>query len=127
VVTKGKVKVIQEGIDRFMSADEKLTFCPTLFTQTDPFLEGQREVREALILVSRGTDLSRAARMLSNYLSQHRGGVFEQEALFHLCLTRIRLGQRDRAEELAHTFIRRFPHNERSRRLGELFRKPDSN
>ncbi len=111
-VEEGRVRVTDHRGNRdHLSAGNQRQFC----SDGDAAAE---LLREALVLVSQGRELERAARLLSRYRADHPGGVLEEEALFHLCLVKARLGETSAALELADEFRQRFPGSDRAERLG---------
>jgi ferric-dicitrate binding protein FerR (iron transport regulator) len=123
-VEEGKVQVTDaEGRSDAVASGERRTFCapPAKIAMDDE--PGTEQIREALVLVSSGKDLERAARMLAEYREQHPDGVFAEEALFHLCVIDLRLSRVQQAAELSEAFARRFPNSPRARTLADLVRR----
>lgn len=77
----------------------------------------ESQLREALVLVSSGRDLARAAELLQRFRSERPQSPLQEEALFHLSLVRARLGEMEEAQRLAEEFARRYPGSERLERL----------
>lgn len=112
-VEEGRVRVgFGRGDQTFLGAGESRRFCG------DPAAAaGAPLLREALVLLSGGQDLERAARLLGEFRASHPDRVLDEEALYHLCLVRARLGQADDARALADEFLERYPGSDRADRL----------
>lgn len=110
LVAEGRVRVstVQGGTHLLGAGDEE-RYCPQ--AATDSLL------REALLLASSGKELERAATLLARYRSENPRSALDEEALFHLCLVKARLGKASEARALAREFNERFPGSERNRRL----------
>ena len=115
-VTEGRVRVTQPNGVSYLTVGESGRYCaPTDRDRTS----GDALVRDALVLVSGGRELQRAAALLEQYRTEHPGGALEEEALFHLTLVKARLGDAAGAERLAASFRQRFPDSPRAQRLDE--------
>lgn len=116
-VSRGKVHAGgREGTARFLGAGETARFCAAEAPVAEA-LPGEASVREAIRLLSEGRDLARAADLLGRYRTAHPDGVFQEEALYHLCRIEAQLGRADRAEALADEFVARFPASARAGRI----------
>ena len=123
-VDQGSVQVTDaQGRRDAVGAGERRTFCAPPAKLPDVDEPGTDEVREALVLVSSGKELERAAQLLSDYRAQHPDGVFAEEALFHLCIIDLRLARVPQAAELSEAFAQRFPNSPRARTLADLVRR----
>jgi len=118
-VSEGRVSVSDGQHAVLLTRGDERLFCSRVVSSSASALPGEAMMREAMTLAGRG-ELAPLVRLLESYLSRYPGGVFEEDALFHLCLARARLGQRERAAELARTFERRFPQSRRAERLRDL-------
>lgn len=117
-VAEGRVKVTEEnGGIRSLGVGEEGRFCRSDAPARAAADEGEGLVREALVLVSRGQDLEKAASLLARYRQDFPGGAFQEEALFHLTLVKAKLGANGEAAALAREFARAFPQSERTEKL----------
>lgn len=118
-VQEGQVRVtpVGQGAEALTPGQER-TVCPPAGPEV--LSAEEKLVREALGLISSERELPRAAELLERYRRDYAGGVFEEEALFYLCLTRARLGQGGEARALREAFLARFPQSSRGQRLREL-------
>ncbi len=123
-VTEGRVRVTHEKTATFVSQGERRAFCPNQ-AGTDESSDAQL-VREALVLISNGTQLEHAAQVLADYRSRHPEGEFAQEALFHLSVIRLRQSRLEEARALADEFRRRFPGSQRIQTLRELLERREA-
>lgn len=129
-VEEGRVRVLSPSNEpSYLGAGEVLRFCaePAPGPATlgfDRHAQGEGLVREALVLVSQGRDLDRAAHLLARYRNEHAEGPFTEEALFHLALVKARLGFLDEAQELAAHFEASFPTSPRTDKLHSLIAAP---
>ncbi len=114
-VTEGRVRVTEPAGIRYLTVGESGRYCAPKSAEIAG--AGESLVRDALVLVSGGEDLRRAAGLLERYRAEHPGGALEEEALFHLTLVKARLGERAAANELAATFRKRFPDSPRMQRI----------
>ncbi|WP_373047585.1 FecR domain-containing protein [Vulgatibacter sp.] len=114
-VSEGRVRVTESAGIRYLAAGETGRYCGA--ATVDRQSGGEALVREAVVLVSRGEDLQRAAALLERYRADFGGGPFEEEALFYLTLAKARLGERAAADDLAAQFRQRFPGSARVERL----------
>ncbi|MBI5545250.1 MAG: FecR domain-containing protein [Deltaproteobacteria bacterium] len=126
-VSEGRVRVTSGGVREAVSQGERKTFCPPESVRhglsAHPGDEpGTELVREALVLISAGKELEEAATLLERYRSEHREGVFAEDALFHLCILELRRANAARARELAAEFRRRFPNTTRNETLDKLLK-----
>ena len=103
-----------EGAAALLPGEDR-TWCPRA-RGPEALTQEERLLREALGLIDR-SDLPQAAAVLERYRAEYDGGVFEEEALYYLCLTRERLGQTDEARRLRELFWARFPGSSRGERL----------
>lgn len=116
-VARGKVRASgTDGAVRFLGAGEAARFCAGE-VPAGVALPGEARVREAIRLLSENRDLERAAGLLASYREEFPGGVFEEEALFHLCRIEAQLGRADSAARLADEFVARFPESARAGRI----------
>jgi ferric-dicitrate binding protein FerR (iron transport regulator) len=121
-VEEGAVKVVQDGrvVARLRPSDEQ-TFCLTGLG-LEISSPGEALVRSALALVASGREPARAAELLARYRREHPGGVFDQEALFHLVRVNVRLGRTAEAARLLRVMETSHPGDERLARLRPLVR-----
>lgn len=111
-VEEGRVRITDgRGAQVFLGAGESRRFCG------NPAAEAGL-LREALVLLSGGEELERAAGLLTRFRAGHPDAVLDEEALYHLFLLRARLGQPDEARALAGEFLERYPASDRAERLG---------
>jgi hypothetical protein len=115
-VSEGVVRVTPASSDiDELRAGSRRTYCGATAAENPE--AGERWVREALVQVSAGRDLARATTLLERYLAHHEGGVFAEDAMFHLALL-YRGQERDAdAARLIDRFLERFPHSDRAERL----------
>lgn len=85
--------------------------------------DGAALVRSAMALLIGGEQLPEAERLLQEYQQKYPGGLYEQEALFHLCAIKLKLGDRSEAQRIADDFFQRFPESRRSKRLREMLQR----
>jgi ferric-dicitrate binding protein FerR (iron transport regulator) len=85
--------------------------------------EQEQELQQALRLLLAGQELERVEQILSGYLQEHPGGVFVEDALFHLIFVKSRLGRSEKAKKLAESFLAQFPESERAQRVGGWLKK----
>ncbi|HWV39355.1 MAG TPA: FecR domain-containing protein [Vulgatibacter sp.] len=112
-VEEGRVRSTDgRGEQVFLGAGESRRFC------ADPGSEAGL-LREALVLLSGGEELEKAAGLLSRFRASQPDAVLDEEALYHLFLLRARLGQADEARTLAGEFLDRYPGSDRAERLGQ--------
>lgn len=128
IVEEGRVRVLSPTEEpNVLGAGDSGRFCePTQrgTTGSDPLSQGESLIRDALVLVSQGRDLDRAAHLLGRYWTEYPEGPFVEEALFHLALVKARLGFADEARHLAQTFERSFPESPRADKLHRMIAAP---
>lgn len=115
-VSEGRVRVTGPAGRAELPAGESGRYCAAVAG-----LESL--VREAVILVSQGRDLDRAAELLERYRADAKDTALEEEALFYLTLAKARLGEQEEARELARTFQSRFADSPRAARLQEWMKR----
>jgi TolA-binding protein len=104
-----------------LAAGQEGTICPPAAQPTAAAGDdGRSAVQEALELISNGKEPERAAALLSRYLDDHPRGLFEEEALFYLCILKKNLGHPEDARHLADRFRAAFPQSRRAAELNEL-------
>ncbi|AKU92874.1 FecR family protein [Vulgatibacter incomptus] len=119
-VDEGRVRITDaQGVQRFLSAGGEHRFCGDR-----KGTEAEGLLREALVLVSSGNELEKAAGLLSRFRSANPGGILGEEALYHLCLVEARLGHADKARALGDEFFASFPDSDRAERLREWLQQP---
>lgn len=118
-VQEGQVRVTSRGPEgsAVLLPGQERTWCPKA-SGPEALTAEERLVREALALI-RGdeSDLPKAAALLERYRIEYADGVFEEEVLFYLCLTRDRLGQTEEAHRLKELFWAKFPGSGRGEKL----------
>ncbi|HEY0839749.1 MAG TPA: FecR family protein [Vulgatibacter sp.] len=114
-VDEGRVRVgFGRGERTYLGAGESRRFCG------DPAgTAGAPLLREALVLLSGGQELERAAGLLAEFRAGQPDRVLDEEALYHLCIVKARLGRADEARALADEFMESYPGSERAERLGQ--------
>lgn len=123
-VEEGQVQVTgPAGVTRSLRAGESDRFCTPAGSLLPAGLPPEAMVREALVLVSRGAELERAASLLARYRVEHPGGAFEEDALFYLALVKAQLGHAPAAEQLVRSFEREFPTSARKQKLHQLLQQ----
>jgi ferric-dicitrate binding protein FerR (iron transport regulator) len=116
-VERGKVRASgTDGAVRLLGAGEAARFCAGE-VPAGVALPGEARVREAIRLLAQNRELERAADLLASYRAEFPDGVFEEEALFHLCRIEAQLGRTDQAARLADEFVARFPESARAGRI----------
>ena len=109
------------GHERELEAGQEGSLCtPVAVASTPTDDDGRAWVHEAIALISEGKAPARAAELLTRYLDQHPGGLFEEEALFYLCISKKNLGELDEARRLADRFRVAFPQSRRAAELNAL-------
>lgn len=111
---------VEEGIVRVTSWDGRVEKLEA--GRRGRYCAGQSSdalLREALVLISGGQSLPKAAELLESYLATGKDPALEEEALFHLCILRARLGEKEEARSLAEDFRSRFPMSARIQRLDQ--------
>jgi ferric-dicitrate binding protein FerR (iron transport regulator) len=128
-VQRGSVWLSSGTSERVVSAGQAGELCaPPAETATASPVDkddGREAIHEALVLISRGNEPARAAALLERYLQDYPGGLFEEDALFHLCIVKHTAGQHPQARELAARFWKTFPQSRRSKELHQLVDPPD--
>ena len=110
-VEEGRVRITDDkGVQVFLGAGESRRFCG------DPATEAGL-LREALVLLSGGRDLEKAAGLLTRFRAEHPDAVLDEEALYHLFVVKARLGEGGEAKALAGEFLQRYPGSDRAERL----------
>lgn len=115
-VSEGVVRVTPANgdIDE-LRAGARRTYCSEVAAESPE--AGERWVREALVQVSTGRDPARATALLERYLAHHAGGVFAEDAMFHLGMLYREQGRRADAARVIRRFLERFPDSSRAERL----------
>jgi transmembrane sensor len=119
-VARGKVRAGgTDGEAKLLGAGESARFCAgaAVAGPATAALPGEAQVREAIRLLAEGRELPRAAALLGQYRQEFPDGVFQEEALFHLCRIEAQLGRADEAAKLADEFVARFPASARAGRI----------
>lgn len=129
IVEEGRVRVLSPSEEpNVLGAGQSGRFCEPNQRKGvpgyDPLAQGESLIRDALVLVSQGRDLDRAAHLLGRYRAEYPDGPFVEEALFHLALVKARLGFADEARHLAQTFERTFPASPRADKLHRMIAAP---
>ncbi len=109
-VTEGKVWVGPETLE----AGQSTKVC-------EPEDHGEALVQKALALIGQKKDPEQAITLLETYREKHPGGVFEEEALFHLGVLYLDRGERTKVEQMHRALIQRG--SDKGKLLGRLRRK----
>ncbi len=119
-VHEGTVWVTSVAGDRSLTIGQEEKFCAPPPVPALAATAGGEWVREALTLIGRNQGPDQAAQLLSRYLTTYPGGVFEEEALFYLCILKQQAGDHIAARDLAERFWATFPEGRRARELRRL-------
>jgi ferric-dicitrate binding protein FerR (iron transport regulator) len=107
--------------DRRLDAGQQGAMCATEESAGVDGQDGREWVHEALVLVSNGEHPEKAAELLRRYLDTYPGGLFEEDAMFHLVFLMRNLGKEADARELVEQFCPTFPGSRRAEELRQLF------
>lgn len=119
-VREGRVRVSPFiEAPEFLVPGQERTYCRPA-DDSEARSREERLVQAALGLFSGEKDLPRVVELLEGYRAEYPSGIFEEEALFYLCLTQSRLGHAEEAQRLRELFASKFPHSNRTQRLREL-------
>lgn len=117
-VTEGRVRVSAGRASSLLGPGESTRHCASAVDAPAP---GEALVREAQRLMLDPAEAGRAATLFDRYVQTQPGGVFLEEAMFHLPFAYRMAGRMAEARASATRFLEAFPESRRSARIRDAF------